>query len=138
MSQLNAFQPLGNSIIIATAVGASTSQETPVAFAGVSGFNVGDNFAGQMRLVNLGTAAIWFNIGLASGGNVAIPTAGTVTTGTPQNAIIVLPNTDITLTLPIRPVNIAVAPAAPSFGFYLRTISTGVSQQLVLQVGEGL
>jgi hypothetical protein len=76
-------------------------------------------------VVNRGSADIWISFTTATA-TIAIPTAGTTTAGTPQQAIILIPGV----------VEIFTLPTAQSL--WVQSISLSATQVFHLLAGEGL
>lgn len=129
------FLPYGNSVQLTTNGAASTSNSLPVQFKGAGFLNVGDALPTQIRLMNTGASIIWLSFTNAAAASV-IPVAGTTTLGTPQPVIFLAPNILEVFTLPIG-IQPLVGVAGTPLGFWLNTISTGVSQTFLMQLGEG-
>lgn len=141
MSQLFAFCPRGDSVIINTSATPSTSQSTPIVLGG--GGSTGTLAipyhadSQQIRLLNKGTVDIWLSFTSPAAAAVAIPTAGTTTVGTPQPVTWLEPGVDLVLTLP-QGWQALTGTTLNGPGFWLNTIATVASQSLYLQIGEGL
>lgn len=128
MGQPAAFAPQGKTISFSAGV---ASQSRLILQS-----DLGLNFTpSAVRIINAGSAIIWFNMAAASGGSVVIPTPGTTTVGTPQLAIPVMPNAIEVLTLPIP---WTIQAASNVSGFFLQDISTVAAQVYHLLFGEGV
>jgi hypothetical protein len=136
MALMSAITLAGNSAILTTNATPSTSNSVPVVYKGAANLNLGDVISPQLRLLNIGTAMIWLNFSSPAAGTAIIPTPGTTTLGTPQPVIWLAPNVEIVLSL--AAIVQALTPAGTGIGFWLNTISTGVSQSFQLQFGDGL
>lgn len=136
MSNIAPFQPMGNSVILTTNAGASTSQSTPVTLAGSGNLNIANPQMFQVRLINIGTATIWMSFTQPASATVAIPSAGTTTVGTPQPVLWLFPNVEMIFTLACGIGPLTGVSGTPN-GFWVNTISTGVSQSFYMQLGEG-
>jgi hypothetical protein len=138
---LSPFQPMGNSFIINTSGAASTSQNTLVNMVGATGLGLTNMQPNIIRLFNKGSSDIWVSVTSAAATTVVIPVAGTTTLGTPQPVFFVEPGVDLIFTLPSVWIQTS-PPGAGGIGqqyqFYINTISTGISQPLYGQFGEGM
>jgi hypothetical protein len=130
---LSPFMPIGNAFIINTNGTGSTAQQTPVTLAAL-GLPANFGSPTNIRVLNKGTSDIWFNFSLTTAGTIAIPTAGTTTTGTPQPGYWAEPGVDLIFRM--NPA-MALIGSPGSMGIYLNTISAGTSQPLYCQFGEG-
>ncbi len=138
MSAITPFQRLSQSAIITCGVAA---QSTPLLLAGGANLNLGSGQPTQVRLLNKGTADIWFSFTApAANGAIAIPTAGTTTIGTPQPAQWAAPGIEISLSLECGWQLLQGLPgnAAPAIGVWLNTIAGAAACPLYLVFGEGL
>jgi hypothetical protein len=137
--QLQPFMPMGQAFIINTNATPSTSQVTPILTGNIGlGTTLGGGTPMQpnmIRLFNAGSAVIWLNWN-NTGANVAIPTAGTTTVGTPQYAVFVEPGVDLIFTMNIT-YNVGAGGSQANFGFYISTICSVATQPLYVQLGEG-
>lgn len=116
------FQPLGKTISLTAGVTAQSRQILQTDF-GLPGMNT--PFPPHMRVVNRGSADIWLSFTGAST-TIVIPTPGTNTVGTPQQAIIVVSGVVEVFTLPTGAV------------LWVQDISLSASQTYHLTIGEGL
>jgi hypothetical protein len=141
MSQIIAFCPHGDSVILTTSATPNTSQSTPITLGGGGSSNsLALPFhadSQQIRLLNKGTADIWLSFTSPLGATIAIPTPGTTTVGTPQPATWIEPGVDLILTLACGWIPLPTT-AYNGPGFFLNSISSAASQTLYLQIGEGL
>jgi hypothetical protein len=137
MTQIAALVLAGNSAILTTNVTPSTNNSVPVVYAGSTNLALGTTQPPQIRLLNKGSSDIWLGFSSPSAVAAVIPTAGTTTLGTPQPVIWLAPGIEITLTLAVSILPLVGVAGLP-LGFWLNTISVGVSQNFYLQLGEGL
>lgn len=132
MSIISSFQPTGKTITLQTNATPSTSQSCPITLNDIGV----QTFPSQVRTVNNGTADVWINF-TPSTGTIVVPTAGTTTPGTPQQAIRLKPGVVETFSLntwAANPNNVQ----PPSQGFFVQSISSVASQAIDLTFGEGL
>lgn len=133
MSQIAAFQPMGQTIALATNAAANTSTQSQINLngAGVALWaNAGvSNKPSQVRIVNNGGSPIFVSF------NIAARVAVTPVVGTPSNEMIILPGFDeifsgIAWALP----GVLAAMSA----LIVSSISPGLAQPFYLTFGEGL
>jgi hypothetical protein len=128
--QLSPFMAIGQPFAINTNGTGSTSQSTLVPFNSIG--IVAAAKPTQVRFLNKGTADIWASI-TDNAAAAVLPVAGTTTIGTPGSlgAWWIEPGVDLIFTFA------AVVGGPNSARVNLNTISTGVSQLLYVQFGEG-
>lgn len=115
------FQPKGKTISFTTSGTPSTAQSRQVQ---ASDFGLNNRLPDNLRVVNRGSADVWISFTEATA-TIAIPTPGTTTTGTPQQAICIVPGVVEVFTLPAGPV------------LWVNDISTGASETYHILGGEG-
>jgi hypothetical protein len=137
---LSPFQPLGNSWIINTSGTANTSQSTLILLTGSTNAGLGAGMQPNiMRVFNKGSSDVWVDWTQTTG-TATIPTAGTTTMGTPQPTTFIEPGVDLIFTIPVTwtVVTAQIQGNVGQLSFYMNTISTGISQPLYCQFGEGM
>ena len=122
MAVNTAFSPMGNTISLTADLAARSVQVTAVNFGQPASPG---QFPSMVRVVNVGTAAIWVSFTQATA-TIVIPTAGTTTVGTPQQAIIILPGV----------VEVFTIGGGPTL--WVNSISLSAAQTFHLLLGEGL
>jgi hypothetical protein len=127
--QLNPFMPIGSPFALTTNSSGSTSQSAKITFASL-GITGGKPATG--RFLNKGTADIWVVV-TSEATTAVLPVAGTTTGGTVGNVggVWLEPGVDLIFTL------VASVGRVDSATLYINTISTGTSQSLYCQFGEG-
>jgi hypothetical protein len=127
----------GNSAIITTNATPNTNNSVPVPLAGSANLGLPTLAPGNIRLLNIGTAVIWFSLTSPAAGTAVIPTAGTTTLGTPQPVIWIAPNVEVVINLSVA-IQALTGVAGGPLGFWINTISLGASQTFLMQLGDGM
>lgn len=133
---ISPFAPVGLGFTVTAGV---ASQSTQIMLAKLSASGKAQAQPTHIKLLNKGSADIWFSFTQPAGAAVAIPVPGTTDVGTPGGCFLE-PGVDQIFTIncgwgTILSTTTGLVGASP--GFYLNTIAGAAAQSLYCQLGEG-
>lgn len=127
---------MGNSVALTTNGSINTNTSFPIVYEGAAGLNLPGAKPPNIRLLNVGTAVVWFSMTNPAAVAAVAPTAGTTDMGTPRPVSWLYPLIEISLTIPCSIAGLSGVAGSP-LGFWLNVISGTASQNIYLQLGDG-